>query len=1252
MKSFILLLVCFLCVPFFSQAQNVNQNNSQYPSGISYQGKLMHNGQLYEGNESIVFELIDANDNVKWSETQQVLIERGLYSVVLGSVVPIADNIFSENSSLRLRIKIGNNPSMVVSSLNTVPYAYMAKSVAPNSVTSSSIESGGNDKILTTDQRGEVVWLNKSDFQPNAINLGSAGGDVTGNFNNLQINVGAITKDELATDAVETDRIKNEAVTIAKIKKGTANTIMVTNSDGDVAWEQPTQFATTLGSAGGDVTGNFDNLEIKPNIIETTNMKTDITNSDKVLATDGGGIVVWENKTNFISATTAATGTEITGTYPALSIGAVDPTKITTSGANKILSTNGSGNVTWENKTNFISATTAVTGTEITGTYPALSIGAVDPTKITTTGTDLVMVTDGTGTVKWENRNTFTSGSLDPATGTEITGTYPALSIGAVDPTKITTTGTDLVMVTDGTGTVKWENRNTFTSGSLDPATGTEITGTYPALSIGAVDPTKITTSGANKILSTNGSGNVTWENKTNFISATTAVTGTEITGTYPALSIGAVDPTKITTTGTDLVMVTDGTGTVKWENRNTFTSGSLDPATGTEITGTYPALSIGAVDPTKITTSGANKILSTNGSGNVTWENKTNFISATTAATGTEITGTYPALSIGTVDPTKITTTGTDLVMVTDGGGNVTWEDRINFATTLGATTGSEITGTYPALSIGAVDPTKITTSGANKILSTNGSGNVTWENKTNFISATTAATGTEITGTYPALSIGTVDPTKITTTGTDLVMVTDGGGNVTWEDRINFATTLGATTGSEITGTYPALSIGAVDPTKITTSGANKILSTNGSGNVTWENKTNFISATTAATGTEITGTYPALSIGTVDPTKITTSGANKILSTNGSGVVEWQNKANSIGTSDIISQSITPDKIKHPAIDPLDNTRKQVLLFLPQNLSPTIPPVIPVTTMAWVSTKNLIGTVELMDNAVTSSKILNGTILPEDLNNPGGNKVLTTNGGVLGWEDKSAFGASLPSNVGNLNVSGDMMVDGDTDFIGNGNKVTFGTSALGNSHKVIIYSKFDYEGDHFHIKGNTLESHFEGDVKIDGTLRVNGTTYSSDERYKKDIKTMNNSLNNIMSLRGTTYYWKDTVAMNSNFQFGVIAQEVEKVFPNLVLTDKEGFKSVNYIGLIPVLLQATKEQQEIIEQKETKIQNLELRLTELENKLAVSENLNVSNASAKVSANEAKKESDTEKRLQELERMLKMLTTKEVKNSVEAE
>jgi hypothetical protein len=64
--------------------------------------------------------------------------------------------------------------------------------------------------------------------------------------------------------------------------------------------------------------------------------------------------------------------------------------------------------------------------------------------------------------------------------------------------------------------------------------------------------------------------------------------------------------------------------------------------------------------------------------------------------------------------------------------------------------------------------------------------------------------------------------------------------------------------------------------------------------------------------------------------------------------------------------------------------------------------------------------------------------------------------------------------------------------------------------------------------------------------------------------------------MKLSGNSFIWNEKAGKSKNGQidYGVIAQEVEKDFPELVVTDKNGIKKVRYEGLTPVLIEAIKE------------------------------------------------------------------------------
>jgi hypothetical protein len=92
--------------------------------------------------------------------------------------------------------------------------------------------------------------------------------------------------------------------------------------------------------------------------------------------------------------------------------------------------------------------------------------------------------------------------------------------------------------------------------------------------------------------------------------------------------------------------------------------------------------------------------------------------------------------------------------------------------------------------------------------------------------------------------------------------------------------------------------------------------------------------------------------------------------------------------------------------------------------------------------------------------------------------------------------------------------------------------------------------------------------------GNAHITGNNYNtSDRRLKRDFSSLSNSLTKLSDLNGYHYFWKDST-MDQTLQTGLVAQEVEAMFPELVKTDDKGFKSVNYTGLIPHLIEAVKE------------------------------------------------------------------------------
>jgi hypothetical protein len=143
-----------------------------------------------------------------------------------------------------------------------------------------------------------------------------------------------------------------------------------------------------------------------------------------------------------------------------------------------------------------------------------------------------------------------------------------------------------------------------------------------------------------------------------------------------------------------------------------------------------------------------------------------------------------------------------------------------------------------------------------------------------------------------------------------------------------------------------------------------------------------------------------------------------------------------------------------------------------------------------------------------------------------------------------------------------------------------------------------------------------------------------YPSDRQLKNNIQPMQNSLEKIMALKPSTYVYKyqdfKGMSLPRTEQMGLIAQELEEVFPNLVketampersedgtvIASGKTFKAINYISLIPVLISAVQEQQKQIAEQREQINDLTQKLatttgiSELSNSTGISMSQNEPN------------------------------------------
>ena len=111
--------------------------------------------------------------------------------------------------------------------------------------------------------------------------------------------------------------------------------------------------------------------------------------------------------------------------------------------------------------------------------------------------------------------------------------------------------------------------------------------------------------------------------------------------------------------------------------------------------------------------------------------------------------------------------------------------------------------------------------------------------------------------------------------------------------------------------------------------------------------------------------------------------------------------------------------------------------------------------------------------------------------------------------------------------------------------------------------------------------------------GNVGATAYFYTSDKSLKKDIKPLDGALEKVTKLQGVSFAWKE----DGKKSVGLVAQDVEKVYPELVGTNPStGLKSVEYGNLVAPLIEAVKEQQKTIEKQGERISELERKLEAL--------------------------------------------------------
>jgi hypothetical protein len=198
-------------------------------------------------------------------------------------------------------------------------------------------------------------------------------------------------------------------------------------------------------------------------------------------------------------------------------------------------------------------------------------------------------------------------------------------------------------------------------------------------------------------------------------------------------------------------------------------------------------------------------------------------------------------------------------------------------------------------------------------------------------------------------------------------------------------------------------------------------------------------------------------------------------------------------------------------------------------------------------------------------------------------GAGYITNANGGNAATLDSIDSSQFLRSDVADQKTSGTLRFNNNVKCsFGNGDHAQFYHNGYGD-----FYLDLDNEVSVFNIRYNQNARFMFWPYS--GDMEIGGQYYSfSDINLKENIEVIPNALDKVSEIRGVTYNRNDLE--DDTRHAGVIAQEVEQVLPEAVRTDRNGIKSVTYGNMVPLLVEAIKEQQATIETLTQRIEVLE--------------------------------------------------------------
>jgi hypothetical protein len=136
---------------------------------------------------------------------------------------------------------------------------------------------------------------------------------------------------------------------------------------------------------------------------------------------------------------------------------------------------------------------------------------------------------------------------------------------------------------------------------------------------------------------------------------------------------------------------------------------------------------------------------------------------------------------------------------------------------------------------------------------------------------------------------------------------------------------------------------------------------------------------------------------------------------------------------------------------------------------------------------------------------------------------------------------------------------------------------------------------------VSGKGLSFDISGNAIYAQDVTINGNFYTpSDQRLKKNIEILTEALESLNQLQGVRFEYVDQKKYMIGPKIGLIAQELQKVYPEMVSEGADGYLKVDYTQLSAVLIQAVKEQQQQLRAQEQEIEELKKRMDKQEDQL----------------------------------------------------